>query len=42
MWIKLTLKRVPIEGNLDCLDVSSGSGGKRLATKGHLEASNRA
>ena len=38
----LTLKRVPMEENLDCFDVSSGSGGKRLATNGHLDAFSRA
>jgi hypothetical protein len=37
-----TLKRVPIEENLDCLEVSSGNGGKRFATKWHLEEFSRA
>lgn len=36
-----TLKREPMEENLEDLVVSSGSGGKRPATKGHLEAPNR-
>jgi len=31
-----------MEENLDCFDVSSGKGGKRLATNGHLEAHKRA
>lgn len=37
-----TLKRVPMEENLDCFDDSSGNGGKRFATNGQLEAVNRA
>jgi len=36
-----TLNREPIEENLEDLDVSSGSGGKRPATNGHLEALNK-
>jgi hypothetical protein len=31
-----------MEENLDCLEVSSGNGGKRFATKGHLEELSRA
>lgn len=38
----LTLKRVPIDENLDCFDASSGNGGNKLATKEHLDASNKA
>lgn len=38
---KNTLKREPIEENLEDLAVSSGSGGKRPATKEHLEAPNK-
>lgn len=37
-----TLNRVPMEENFDCFDVSSGNGGKRLATNEHLEAYKRA
>jgi len=36
-----TLKRDPIEENLDDLEVSSGSGGKRADTKVHFEACKR-
>lgn len=36
-----TLKREPIEENLEDFDVSSGSGGKRPDTKEHLEALNK-
>lgn len=38
---KITLKREPIEENLEDLAVSSGSGGKRPATKEHLEVPNK-
>lgn len=38
---KDTLKREPIDENLEDFDVSSGSGGKRADTKGHLEAINK-
>lgn len=38
---KDTLKRAPIEENLEDFDVSSGSGGKRPDTKGHFEALNK-
>lgn len=37
-----TLKRVPMEENLDCLEVSSANGGKRFATNGHLESLSKA
>lgn len=33
-----TLKRDPMEENLDAFAVSTGSGGNKLATKEHLEA----
>lgn len=36
-----TLKRDPMEENLDDFDDSSGSGGNKLTTKGHFEAVNR-
>ena len=39
--INNTLKREPIEENLDDFDDSSGRRGNRLATKGHFEADNR-
>jgi hypothetical protein len=39
---KITLKREPMEENLDDFDDSSGSGGNRPATKGQFEAVNRA
>lgn len=38
----LTLKRAPMEENLDDFDDSSGSGGKRPTTKEHFEAVNNA
>lgn len=41
LMCSLTLKRVPMEENLDCLDVSSGNAGKRFETKEHFEAVNR-
>lgn len=40
-WSKDTLKRDPIEENLEDFEVSSGTGGKSPATKEHLEALNR-
>lgn len=40
--LKHTLNRVPIDENLDDLEVSSGKGGKSPETKGHLEALNSA
>lgn len=36
-----TLKRDPIEENLDDFDDSSGSGGNRPATNGHFDAVKR-
>ena len=36
-----TLKRDPMEENLDDFDVSSGSGGNRPATKEHFDAVKR-
>lgn len=38
---KDTLKREPIEENLEDLELSSAIGGKRPATKEHLEAPNK-
>ena len=38
----LTLKRAPMEENLDDFDDSSGSGGNRPTTKEHFEAVNKA
>ena len=35
------LKREPIEENFEDFDVSSGGGGKRPATKEHLEELNK-
>lgn len=40
-WNNDTLKREAIEENFDDLDVSSGRGGNRPATKGHVEALNK-
>jgi hypothetical protein len=37
-----TLNCEPMEENFDCFDVSSGKGGKRLATNVHFEAHKRA
>jgi hypothetical protein len=31
-----------MDENLDCFDASSGSGGNKLATKEHLDASSKA
>lgn len=39
--IRLTLKRVPIDENFDCLE-SSAIGGNKLATKEQLEEFNNA
>jgi len=39
--IRLTLKRVPIEENFDCLE-SSDTGGNKFATNEHVEAFNNA
>ena len=38
----LTLKRAPMEENLDDFDDSSGRGGNRPTTKEHFEAVNKA
>jgi len=38
----ITLKRAPIEENLDDFEDSSGGGGNRDETKAHGEAFNRA
>lgn len=38
----LTLNCEPMEENFDCFDVSSGKGGKRLATNVQFEAHKRA
>lgn len=38
----ITLKRDPMEANLDDFDDSSGSGGNRPTTKEHFEAVNKA
>lgn len=40
-WIKNTLKRDPMDENLDDLEDSSAGGGNRAATKEHFEAVNR-
>ena len=38
MQVNDTLKRDPMDENLDDLDDSSGSGGNKPTTKGHFES----
>ena len=40
-WINNTLKRDPMDENLDDFEDSSAGGGNRPATKEHFEAVNR-
>lgn len=41
-FLRLTLKRVPMEENFADLEDSSRKGGNKLATKEHFEAAKRA